>query len=152
MNLDTSRHRPARHLPLVSDVMRVDVVTVVPEMTARELIHVLLENSISGAPVVDSRGRIVGVVSVTDVLRLEGCIPADGVGAAQEEGEACALDRCRVRDLLAPITHTVAPSAPLTEALRLMRTARTHRVLVMQDGILHGIITPFDALEVLVEG
>jgi CBS domain-containing protein len=50
---------------------------------------------------------------------------------------------------MTPVAHTIPPDAPLPDALRLMRKARIHRVLVMKDGILHGIITPFDALEVL---
>jgi CBS domain-containing protein len=62
------RTRPGQRC--VRDVMKHHVVSVVPEMTVRELIQVLVENGISGAPVVNGEGAVVGVVSATDVLRL----------------------------------------------------------------------------------
>jgi CBS domain-containing protein len=163
----------------VCDAMRSDVLSVVPEMTARELIHVLLENSISGAPVVNSLGKIVGVVSDTDVLRLaarETAAPAPttgwtSAGAAQPGVEAqpmpqavltvkvpapgagceseAALDAFQVRDIMTPVALSVRPTEPLGAAVRMMRQGRIHRLLVMEDGILHGIVTPDDVLGLL---
>lgn len=54
----------------VQDIMHRDVVTVGPDTTVRELARVLSDGEISGAPVVDRTGRVMGVVSATDVLRL----------------------------------------------------------------------------------
>ena len=55
---------------LVEDIMRTDVVTVSTNDTARTLARVLADSEISGTPVVDSGGRVVGVVSSTDLVRL----------------------------------------------------------------------------------
>lgn len=54
----------------VEDLMVRDVITVRAEMTVSELVKLLDFEQISGAPVVDGRGRLIGVASVTDVVRL----------------------------------------------------------------------------------
>ena len=54
----------------VKDIMQTDVVSVAPDATVVALIHLLAENDISGVPVVDDTGRVVGVVSTTDVVHM----------------------------------------------------------------------------------
>ena len=77
----------------VEDIMQRQVVTVTPETPVRELLRCLVNEQISGVPVVTQEGGIVGVVSTTDVVRLgaeEGEIPQGDLtlgflGAAKEE-------------------------------------------------------------------
>lgn len=54
----------------VNDLMKKDVVTVRPEDSARALARILADSEISGVPVVEASGRVVGVVSATDLVRL----------------------------------------------------------------------------------
>lgn len=54
----------------VCDLMQTDLVTVSPDATVRSLTRLLSDHQISGAPVVDHAGQVVGVVSATDILRL----------------------------------------------------------------------------------
>ena len=54
----------------VRDVMSAPVVTVSPDITVRQLARLLADEEISGAPVVDGNGTLLGVVSATDVVRL----------------------------------------------------------------------------------
>lgn len=54
----------------VRDIMQPEVVSVRPDMTVRQLIQVLSDEGISGAPVLNEAGEIVGVVSATDVIQL----------------------------------------------------------------------------------
>lgn len=54
----------------VREIMRTDVVTVAVDDTVRSLARVLTDSEISGAPVLDGNGRIVGVASSTDLVRL----------------------------------------------------------------------------------
>ena len=54
----------------VREIMRTDLVTVVPDMTVYDLAKLLADKEISGAPVVDVDGEVLGVVSMTDVIRL----------------------------------------------------------------------------------
>jgi len=54
----------------VRDIMRTDVVTVRSDDSARALARVLSDSEISGAPVLDGHGKVVGVASATDLVRL----------------------------------------------------------------------------------
>lgn len=54
----------------VRDIMHEEVVTVLPDTSVRELSRLLADEEISGAPVVDGNGSLLGVVSQTDVVRL----------------------------------------------------------------------------------
>jgi CBS domain-containing protein len=54
----------------VRDIMQRDVVTVAPEASARELARMLEDNHVSGVPVCESTGIVVGVVSASDLVRL----------------------------------------------------------------------------------
>ena len=53
----------------VKDVMNPDIMTVADDMTSGDLVRFLNEREISGAPVVDSQGHFIGVVSMTDIAR-----------------------------------------------------------------------------------
>ncbi|HYG61730.1 MAG TPA: CBS domain-containing protein [Thermoanaerobaculia bacterium] len=71
-----------------ADVMNPRVLTVRARMTVRELAHFLMENEISGAPVVDEDSKLVGVVSVTDITFALAEEDEDGEdGEEAEEGE-----------------------------------------------------------------
>ena len=62
----------------VKDIMTKDVITVPPEFTAEETAQVLLRNKISGAPVVDANGQLVGTITQADIFRV--LISLTGVG------------------------------------------------------------------------
>lgn len=54
----------------VRDIMKSNVITVAPDTTVRQLARLLADEEISGAPVVNEEGVLLGVVSATDVVRL----------------------------------------------------------------------------------
>ena len=62
----------------VKDIMTRDVITVPPNYTVEETAQVLLKNKISGAPVVDADGQLVGTITQTDLFRV--LISLTGVG------------------------------------------------------------------------
>lgn len=121
--------------PTVRDAMRTEVVSATPETTVEELIELLREEEISGVPVVDRDGSVVGVVSETDVLRL-------ALDATRPEG----VGGTAVRDLMTPARYSVSPDAPLEEAARLMADVGINRALVFEEGRLAGIVTSTDVL------
>jgi predicted transcriptional regulator len=121
----------------VRDVMKTDVVAVVPEMTVRELINLLLEEQITGAPVLAPTGKVLGVVSSTDVMRLA------KRKHIQELGDE------RVADIMTPVAFTIDPEESLADLAHFFRCGRVHRALVMEDGILLGVVTPYDAIQAL---
>jgi CBS domain-containing protein len=144
------RASPAGNLRALTarDVMRNEMVTVVPEMTVRELAHTLLEAGIRSVPVLGPAGKVMGVASQADVTRLalrhaEPDSPlVDGV-AQMTDGLP---DRLCVRDVMGPVGPTVPPGAPLRVLLRLFVREHEPRALVVENDILLGIVTPVDVL------
>lgn len=140
------------------DVMTLEPVCVGPATTIRELARVFEENEISGAPVVNRGGRLVGVVSKTDLIRRcsegsetltpsylfevlfqrEGDDPPEG---AIPEALVC------VEDFMSSKPLTVAPQTPAAAVARLMSEHRVHRVIVIdEERFPIGIITSMDML------
>jgi CBS-domain-containing membrane protein len=140
----------------VRDVMRIQMVTVVPEMTVRELAHTLLESGVRAAPVLGPTGEILGVASQVDVTRLTlGDGPAaNGHGAPPASAEpngASELDRLRVRDVMSPIGPTVSPDEPVRRLVSRFVRERLKRALVVENGMLLGIVAPIDVLGAIDE-
>lgn len=152
---------------LACDVMQTGVLTVSPETTLADLQRLFVEEGISGAPVVDADGRLAGVVSVSDLLRaafeerdtavaeasyfredLEFSAPA-GAGADDLQDR---LAQLRVADAMTPGTLWVPPDAPVSEIADLVGKYRVHRVLVVDDGALVGIVSTFDLVALLAKG
>lgn len=140
------------------DVMTHEPVCVKTSTTIRQLARVLDENGISGAPVVDQQGRVIGVVSRTDLMRRcsEGT-PDHPPGHLFEviresnvnDGLAPEALLC-VEDFMTRGPVTVPPDAPAVAVARRMFEGRIHRVIVIdQDKRPVGIITSLDLLGVL---
>jgi len=67
----------------VKDLMTKEVVTVPPDFTVEETAQVLQKNKISGAPVVNSEGQIVGTITKTDLFRVLISLTGVGIGGTQ---------------------------------------------------------------------
>jgi predicted transcriptional regulator len=149
----------------VKDVMNPDVMTVADEMTTGELARYLTEREISGAPVVDSQGHLIGVVSMTDIGRhMAEPFELDSSGASgfyRDSGEEVTLEAygqrsveqsaATVRDVMTPVIHQVPATATVAEAARVMIREHVHRLVVTQGKQPVGIITSMDLLRVVAE-
>jgi CBS domain-containing protein len=142
-------HRPVRQL------MHAVVATLRPDQTAREAEQLLARHRVSGAPVVDAKGHLVGVVSQSDLVRLDARRPSVAAAGAfftdvEEYRELAAVPAdeslVRVEQIMTRNVLSVAPDAPLTEAAERMRRHRVHRLLVTEDGALRGIVSALDLL------
>jgi predicted transcriptional regulator len=149
----------------VKDLMNPDIMTVADEMTTDELARYLIEREISGAPVVDSQGHLIGVVSMTDIgrnmaepsdvesLRSSGFyrdIAADVM--LEDPGERYVEERgATVRDVMTPVIHQVPVTASVGEAARIMVDQHIHRLVVTQGKEPVGIITSMDVLKMVAE-
>jgi CBS domain-containing protein len=136
------------------DVMTTDVITVDPDMTVQALAALLAERGISGAPVVDSSGRLVGIISEGDLLhRAE-------IGTARRHRvrhRSWWLDRFAsdtagareyvrshsrtVKDAMTHDVDTVTEDADLADVATLLEAKRIKRVPVMRDDKVVGIIS-----------
>jgi CBS domain-containing protein len=143
--------------------MTPDPVCVGPMTRARELARMFEEHAISGAPVLDHAGHIVGVVFKTDLLRRCACVrlpePAylfePTAAAADDAGDAIAGPVVReplvcVEDFMTPNPYTVSPDETVGEIARAMVAGRMHRAVVVdRNGFPVGIITSMDLLDAL---
>lgn len=129
----------------VADVMTMDPITVGVDATVEAAEQLLAAYRISGLPVVDAAGHLVGVLSRTDLL-LEG-----GVVLSQlVRGRASGL---RVGEVMSRPPLTVALSATLAEAARIMRDERVHRLVVVneQDEPI-GVLSATDYVTLIADG
>ena len=149
----------------VKDLMNPDVMTVADEMTTDELARYLIEREISGAPVVDSQGHLIGVVSMTDIgrnmaepsdvesSRTSGFYRDIAADFTVEDAEERYVEEraVPVRDVMTPVIHQVPVTASVAEAARIMVEQHIHRLVVTQGKEPVGIITSMDVLKMIAE-
>lgn len=132
-----------------SDVMTRNVVTVSPETTVPELVQVLLSRNISGAPVVDAAGALVGIVTEGDLVRRaelgtekkRGGWLAFFTGTATMAQEYIRSHATKVSDIMTPGVVAVSLDAPLAEIADLMEEKHVRRVPVVDGGKVVGIVS-----------
>jgi CBS domain-containing protein len=134
---------------IVRDVMTRRVRSVQLTQSTDEAAAILQMNGISGAPVLNEYNDVVGVLSSTDILRRDKN-EAFRHGPPDPEANTSALPdpppATPVAALYSPGTIAVSPESPLCEVARLMLRHRVHRVVVLDDGQLVGIVSTMDAL------
>lgn len=129
----------------VSELMQTDVQTVRPDAVVNDAVVSLAESHITGLPVVDGGGRLVGVISTTDIL------------ASEEETEDPAardalFEGTFVRDLMTPRPLTIAPDATVKEAAQEMLYADVHRLFVMDGDRVIGVLSTTDIVRAVATG
>jgi CBS domain-containing protein len=133
----------------VRDVMSRDVITVTPAMTLKEAAGLLVQHRISGVPVVDEDGDVVGVLSEADVLVKEGGGPRrDGLLGWLFEPDDAVRDKLGARTVGEAMTTpplTVGPQAPVHKAAARMVQDEVNRLPVVDEaGRIVGIVTRAD--------
>ena len=148
------------------DVMNKDVLSVGMDWSVEYLTDFLVENGISGAPVTSEDGKLVGVVSLTDIVRhnslpgkdsrlngpydyyrhgLEHQYAKEDIRSLSIETEP--LDT--VRDIMTPMIFDVNEDTKVKQVADTMIRGRIHRVFVTREQKLAGVITTVDMLEVI---
>ncbi len=142
-----------------------EVKTVPQSMWVRDLVQWLALMEVSGAPVVDEGGKLVGVISETDIVKaqahLEGknrfCFSfyeydpfAGGVGYFEE----CTLTMLdmRVRDLMTREVIAALPQESLDLVIQRLLAHHIHRLIVAEEQVILGIISTPDILRALASG
>jgi CBS domain-containing protein len=148
------------------DLMRKNLVTVPRSASLSECQRILSEHRIGGAPVVDEKGAIVGIVSLKDLVEAFAQDPdlhrpgSRGSSRLTSEGledeeldlpyEEDREDREEtVGEIMSDEVQSVPATAGLKEIASLMARRRIHRVLVEENGRYVGILTTIEILEAL---
>jgi CBS domain-containing protein len=141
------------------EIMNTEVVLVKEDMDVKELARLFLRRQISGAPVVDERNELVGVISQTDLVYhslTRGEALADDshfYESARMEGRRVPtgfqiedMNSVPVSEIMTPVVHSVSERAGLQTIINLMTRKHIHRVVVTRGRKVVGIISALDVL------
>ena len=123
----------------VADVMSRELVTFAPEMDVLSAIHQLVKHNISGAPVVDPSGQLIGILSERDCLKV-------ALAASYENSLAGAVSAYMTTQVV-----TVEPHTSLTQVASLFLSGTYKRFPVVDGGRLIGQISRSDIVRAISE-
>lgn len=132
---------------LVGERMSHPVITVHPDTPMQEALNMMHMERIRRLPVVDSRGKLVGIVSHTDLLQAS---PSDAVSLSVWELNYL-LSKLTVGEIMTREVITVSETTPIEEAARIMSDNKIGGLPVVQDGNVVGIITETDLFKIFLE-
>jgi CBS-domain-containing membrane protein len=141
-----------------SDIMSTDVVTVGRNATVQEVANLLVNHRISGVPVVDANGHVVGLVSEGDLLRRADAgtgherswwlkLLMGSEGLAREYIHEHSRE---VADVMSREVFTAAPDTPVADLAEILEKHRIKRLPIVKDGKLVGIVSRANLLHALV--
>lgn len=129
----------------VVDLMQRDVQTIDEDAMVSDAILLLADGHVGGLPVLNGHRQLVGIISTTDILSAEA-----------ESGGGEALNRVathtRVGDLMTSHPKTITPDAPVRLAAQEMLYLDVRRLLVVEDGVLMGVISQSDIVRAVAGG
>lgn len=143
------------------DIMTTRVVTLSPDTDITAAARLLLEHDINGAPVVDEAGAIVGILTQSDLVRLQKKLPVpslftvlDGFlplgSLSQYEQEVRRIAAATVADAMTTQVTTITPDTPLEKVASLMVDKKFHTLPVVDNGRLVGIVGKKDVIQTLL--
>jgi CBS domain-containing protein len=140
-----------------SDVMTRNVLTVGREASVAQAIRLILENNISGLPVLDD-GKVVGILTEGDLLRRSETGTARHrrrwleilMGPGRMAGEYVRTHGRKVEEIMTTDLISVAGDTPLDEVVGLMERRRIKRVPVLDGDVLVGVVSRADLLRSLL--
>ena len=143
---------------LAKDVMTTNVITVAEDTAIEDIAKLLLEQGISGLPVLDAEGRLLGIVSEGDLIRRR---EGESGGGGSWWLNLLSSDVDRARDFIKVHGHkagdvmtrdviAVDDDTPVGEVARILEKRRIKRVPVLRDGKLVGLISRANLLHGLV--
>lgn len=163
---EVARSRTAKpKVASAREVMNPVVLAVREDMTVRELATFLTEHEISGAPVQDKGGKLVGVVSLRDIVEsateseeefAEKPRPISKMGwgdrlTPNELSQMHIEDEgLLVREIMTPSVYTIDAGTPVAKVAKAMISGHVHRLVVTQKDRPVGIVSTMDLLKLLV--
>jgi CBS domain-containing protein len=142
----------------IRDIMSTRVISIAPDASVLEAIRLMLQNHISGLPVIDSSGAVVGVITEGDFLR-RGETGTERkrprwleflLGPGRLADEYVKTHGRQVNDVMTREVVTIAEEAGLDEAVDIMERRRIKRLPVVRGGQVIGIVSRANLLHALV--
>ncbi len=137
----------------VAEVMTENVIAVFRDTSLREVAEIMAANNVSGVPVIDAEGKVIGVVSEKDLLRVMGGGATStfmGVIAQCLKGRSCLAVPIRAKvaaDVMSSPAMTVKEDTPVTEVAELFTQKGVNRVPVVDgNGRIVGIVSREDVV------
>ena len=138
-------------------VMTRKVISVALETTIVEAANLMLRNHVSGLPVVDTAGTVVGIVSEGDFLRRSeigtprkrGRLLTFFLGYAGSAEDYVREHGRKVSEVMTPSPTTISEDTPLAELVSLMEKKNIKRLPVVRDGKLVGIVSRSNLLQAI---
>lgn len=119
---------------IASDIMTRNVCTIQPEASAQQAAQLLDQKRISGAPVVNAQGQLIGMITEADII-----------SKVNREG-------LRVADIMTHELIVVTEETPVGKIAQLLTERKIKRVPVVRDGRLVGIVSRADIVHAVAEG
>jgi len=143
-----------------SDIMTKEVVTLSPETSISQAAQVLLSKRVNGCPVVDAKGRLVGIICQSDLVAqqkklplptvftlLDGMVPLSSMGDLDREMEKIAA--ITVAQAMSQDPEFVSPDTAVEDIATLMVERGFHTLPVVEKGLVVGIIGMEDILRTI---
>jgi CBS domain-containing protein len=120
----------------ITEIMESDVATVKSDASLEDAVRVMVERSVGGLPVIDTKEIIVGMITERDIVRLMG----DTVSGI------------KVKDIMSRRVTTAPPNMHIDAAARTMIASGFRRLPVVANSLVCGIITATDIMRYLGKG
>lgn len=130
-----------QRLPTVREFMDKFVDTLSPDTDIWDAVDFLLEKRITGAPVANNKGKLVGILTESDCLKLL------TLGGADHDAP-----KGKVKDFMTTAVETIPPTMDIYYVAGLFLTKNFRRLPVVEDGHIVGAITQFDILRAVQRG
>ena len=129
---------------LVAELMKMNIETVQADASVGDAIVTMADAHVSSLPVVDMHGRMLGVISNSDVLAAEA---ENGDGGLQT-----LIDETTVKAIMSTRPLAVSPQTTVREAAQQMLYADVHRLYVVENTRVVGVISSTDVVRAVATG
>jgi len=145
------------------DIMTKEVITVTTDITIEGLARILTKHDISGAPVVDEEGKLIGIVTESDLIKMEQRLHIPTVinifdaviylGSSKKfEEDIKRMAATTVGDIFKKDVVTITESATIEEIATIMSEKNVHHLPVIKKGKLAGIVGKKDIVKAIAKG
>jgi CBS domain-containing protein len=140
-----------------SDVMTSNVISVMSDMTVRDVARIFVDKGISGAPVIDTEGHVAGMFNEGDLLRrVEPGTDAhqrsswlEFFSSTDDAKDYIKTHAPKIRDVMTVEVASVSEDSPLSKVASILETQRIKRVPVTRAGQLVGIVSRANLVQAL---